>query len=894
MSTLLLATKFYYPPPRPGLVPRPRLRERLDASLYQANSFTRKLTLVSAPAGYGKTTLIAEWLNQWNKGVRIKDEIQPFTSAQDRPSSLILHTSKVAWLSLDEGDNDPARFLAYFIAALRGVDERLGETALSTLQSPQPPPAEIVLTMLINDIASVSIPIILVLDDYHTINIPPIHQQLTFLLDHLPPQIHLIILTREDPLLPVPRLRARGQVLEIRQDDLRFTAEETADFLKRVMGLSLSSDEIVALERCTEGWIAGLQLAALSMQGRSDISGFIQAFTGSSRFILDYLIDEVFERQSPDVKDFLLKTSILEQLSGPLCDAVAEKTASQELLEAMEQSNLFIVPLDQARIWFRYHRLFTELLRHRLRASDSNLEIELHRRASCWFEAEGLAGEAIQHALAAQDWDRMAQLIGEAADSLLKRGELVTLIGWCQQVPEEFTRSRPEFGMSYAWALLLLGRFDEAEDMLVYYDEIGKSSPVLSGQVASAQAYAARSRGDNRRAIEKSELALRLLPVSDVESRSILSLNLGLIYWHEGRLREAVPALNDTYELTIRTGNHYGNLTAQIFLARTLVSQGALRQAEERLRKTLQVGGQNPILVLAHYDLAGIYYEWNDLARAWEHLEQGLEICTRSGNVEFQNGGHMLKASLLMAQGDILDALAEVEITHALSQDYRPVTQARSKSCHAQVALAMGDIATAKQWADQITEDVDANSFYRFIGLTKARLLLAQGENEVARGLLEERLARAAQAGWGYATVAIHALQAQAAEKEDEALKILAEGLKLSQPEGFIRTYVEAGVGLIPLLQESARRGVMPEYVGRILSAYNARAISTLPLVEPLSERELEVLRLMTAGLSNREIAAKLVISTGTVKTHVHNVCGKLGVRNRTEAATRAKELGLV
>ena len=894
MSIPLLATKYYYPPPRPNLVPRPRLLERLDTGLCKAKTFTRKLTLISAPAGYGKTTLVAEWLSQWNEGLEIKDETQPASSVQDKPSSPILHPSGVAWLSLDDSDNDPARFLTYFITALRGVDELLGETALSILHSPQPPASEIILTTLINDIAALATPLILALDDYHVIHTPTIHRQMTYLLDHLPPQIHLVILTREDPLLPVARMRARGQVLEIRQDDLRFTAEETADFLKRVMGLSLSSDEFAALERCTEGWIAGLQLAALSMQGRSDISGFIQAFTGSSRFILDYLVEEVFERQSPDVKDFLLKTSILEQLSGPLCDVVAEKNACQELLEALERANLFIVSLDQSRTWYRYHRLFAESLRHRLRTSHPNSELELHRRASQWFEAKGLTSESIQYALAAQDWERAAKLIGLAADSLLKRGELVTLIGWCQQVPEGLIRSQPEFGMSYAWALLLLGKFDEAEELLADYEEIAHSAPVLLGQVAAAQAYAARARGENSRVIEKSELALELLPNGDIVSRSVLSLNLGLVYWHEGRLREAVPALNDTYELSTQAGNQYGSLTAQIFLARTLASQGALRQAEEGLRQTLQVGGKHPILVLAHYDLAAIYYEWNDLEKAREHIERGLDICTRSGNVEFQNGGHLLKACLFMAQGNMLEALAEAETTHALSQDYGPATQARSKSCHAQIALAMGDVATAKQWVEQISEDVDANWFYRFIGLTKARLLLAQGDRAAARALLDERLARAAQAGWGYATVAIRALLAQAEETEESALKILAEGLKLSQPEGFIRTYVEAGVGLIPLLKESARRGVMPDYVGQILSAYESRAKSTLPLVEPLSVRELEVLRLMSAGLSNREIAEKLVISTGTAKTHVHNVCGKLGVRNRTEAATRAKELELV
>jgi LuxR family maltose regulon positive regulatory protein len=860
----LLVTKLCNPSTRKNLVPRPRLVHVLDEASQQG----KKLALISAPAGYGKTTLVAEWLGD--------------------------SQTRSAWLSLDEADNDPIRFLTYLVAAFEQALSQIPESIQAMFQFTQSLSAEAVMIDIINEIAAFPGAIILALDDYHVIHTPSIHQQLAFLMEHQPANFQLVIITREDPLLPVSRLRARGQIVEIRQEELRFSLEECADFLQRVMGIKLVKEDVAALERRTEGWITGLQLAALSMQGRRDLAGFIRAFTGSSRFILDYLVEEVFTQQPEEVKDFLLKTCLLENLSGPLCDAVTEKANSQEMLEHLEQANLFIVPLDQSRVWFRYHHLFAELLHHRLRTSQENIETELHQRASRWFEAEGLSNQAIHHALAVQDWERSAKLIGLAADGLLKSGELVTLIGWCRQAPEELIRSQPEFGMPYAWALMLSGMFDEAEELLVGYEKIAKSAPVLLGQVATAQAYVARARGDNARVIEKSELALRLLPESDMVSRSVLSLNLGLVYWHEGRLREAVPALNDLYGLAIRTENHYASLTAQIFLARTLASQGALRQAEERLRETLQIGAQHPILVLAHYDLAGIYYEWNELAKAWDHVEQGLDICTRSGNVEFQNGGHLLRAILLMAQGNMLGALSEVETTHVLSQDYGLVKQSRSMSWHAMVALAMDDLVTAEQRVDQITEDVDANWFYRFIGLTKARLLLAKGEKKAARLLLEERLTRATHAGWGYAIVAIRALQAQAAVTEEEALGILAEGLKLSQPEGFIRTYVEAGTGLIPLLKESARRGLMPDYIGQILRAYDTRDKLTMPLVEPLSERELEVLRLITAGLSNREIAQELIISTGTAKTHVHNVCGKLGVRNRTEAAMRAKELELV
>lgn len=864
MIEALLQTKLTIPPLRTNLVYRPRLMARLDRAL-QADC---KLALISAPAGYGKTTLVSAWVRQLEE--------------------------PAAWLSLDESDNDPVRFLTYFIAALQLVHPAIGEDTMSLLQSPQPPPSEIMLTTLINDIAGSASPIILILDDYHAIHTPPIHKQLAFLLDRIPQQMHLIILTREDPLLPVARLRARGQLLEIHQHDLRFTGEETVELLRNVMGLTLEPNDIAALERRTEGWIAGLHLAALSMRGRDDLAGFVRAFTGSSRFVLDYLLEEVFEQQSPEVKTFLIKTSVLERLSGPLCDAVVERTGSQTLLEMLEQGNLFIVPLSQSRVWYRYHRLFAELLQNRLRVTFPDLVPGLHLRASRWFEAESLAAEAIRHALAAKHWERAAKLIDEVADGLLKRGELTTLIGWFEQLPEEMIRSQPELGMSYAWALLLLGKHDEAEIWLAVYEQLVQSRPRLLGQVAAAQAFAARSKGDNERVVEKSEQALALLPQSEVVSRSTLSLNLGLVYWHEGQLREAVPALNDAYELAAQVGNDYGSLTAQIFLARTLASQGALRRAEEALRTTVEAGGKIPILVLAHYDLAGIYLEWNDLPRASAHLEQGLTGSIRSGNAEFENAGHMLKACLLAAQGQMRGAVAEANTSAALSQGLNLATQARSLACQAHVALAMGDVQSAEQAVDHMPQEADVNSFYRFLGVIQSRLLLAQGDGAAARDMLTTALARATEAGWGYAAVALRALQALAAETEEAALEILAQALEISRPEGFIRAYADAGVELIPLLRESARRGTHPDYVGQLLRAFNRKAEPASPLVEPLSDRELEVMRLVAAGLSNREIGEALFISPGTVKTHVHNICGKLGVRNRVEATARAKELAIV
>ena len=889
VDTPLLISKLEFPMKRSNLVARPRLIERLNYNLFDSGFFTRKLTLVSAPAGYGKTTVVAEWL----ANLRSKTN-QPITqSGRDSEEE---YAFGFAWLSLDEKDNDPALFLKYLIAAFKKGQGNFGSTLEPLFASPQPPPPEILLTALISELSALPSPTILFLDDYHFINSLPIHQQLGFIIEHLPRKMHLVILTREDPLLPIPRLRVAGHLQEIRQEDLRFTAREVQDFISKVMGLRLTQDDISKLERRTEGWIAGLQMAALSMQNRDDQSDFVQAFTGSNRYILDYLIEEVIDRVPEGVQEFLLKTSILGQLTASLCAAVSGCENCQEILETLEDTNLFIIPLDQSRLWFRYHRLFAELLRHRLRVTASETEHELHMRASKWYAGEGLIAEAVHHAITGEDWENAAHLIGEAGDELLKRGELVTLINWYQEIPAELIHEHPDFGLTYAWGLLLLGKFEEGEQLLDFFEKVGKEVPELMGQVATAQAYAARANGDNERVIEKSRIAMELLPASEITSRSNLVLNLGLVYWHEGQLREAVQAMNEALELSTQVENHYGALTAHVFLARTLASQGVLREAEERLRKLLTVGESIPILVLAYYDLSNIYYEWNDLRKALDHAEMGLEICERSGNREFQNAGHILKALIFTAQGNLLGALGEAETSHALSQEFGISTQARSYACHAQIALRMGDLTVAEHWVDQMSIDVDAHSFYRFSGLIQPRLFLAKGERQKAADRLNDLLNKATESGWGFAVIAIMALQAIAAETLRGGVEILTKALSLSQPEGFVRTYVDAGPDLIPLLKEAAQQGIMPDYIGQILRAFGdkRKLESVSPLVEPLSERELEVLRLVTAGLSNKEIAEKLYLSPGTIKTHVHNICGKLGVRNRTEAATRAKEINIV
>jgi LuxR family maltose regulon positive regulatory protein len=867
MPDLLLTTKLNIPPLRSETVTRSRLLERLNTGIPQNGGFGRKLTLVSAPAGYGKTTLVLKWLKNTD--------------------------ISVAWLTLDESDNDPRRFITYLIAAFQKVNQSIGQASAAMLQSPQAPPTELLLTALVNEISATAQSILLALDDYHVIHTLPIHEQVTFLLDHQPANLHLVIITREDPLLPISRLRVQAQVLEIRQDDLCFNQSETSEFLKTIMGLNLSPDQVSALERRTEGWVAGLQLAALSLQGREDISGFIQAFTGSSRFILDYLIEEVFERQIPDERDFLLKTSVLERLSGALCDEVAERTDSQSMLEVLEHSNLFITPLDQSRTWYRYHRLFAELLRHRLRTSPI-AEAELHGRASRWYEQHGFPADAIQHALAACDWAWAGNLIQRASSDVLKRGEVLTVIRWFQALPEEVLLSDPKLCFDYCWPLLLAGMFDVARPLLERSEQVAADIPEFLGEVYSAQAYLAREQGDHALMVEKSRRALALLPKRSVDSRAIVAMNLGLAYWHMGQMQAAEEVLAEALEASQATENHYAALTSLIFQGRVLAVRGQLHQAEKFFARAVQLGGDILINALAYMDLATLHYEWNALDVSDGHILKAIGICRRSQNNEFLVGALMIQSRLRIAQGDLERAESALEQAWELVRSGKIPFPTAVRMDAAQTRLMLAKSEPLGDWSHRLTDQVDCHPFYRFLGVTKGLML----SGESARAYLEG-LSKTAQANdWGYGWIAVRALQATLAVSEEEAFDLLAGALQKAENGGFIRTFVEAGEKVVPLLREAVRRGISPDYVNRILDVMVEKADSMgaglTSLVEPLSERELEVLGLVTEGKSNREIAEQLVISTGTAKTHVHNLCGKLGVRNRTEAAMRAKELKLV
>ena len=767
------------------------------------------------------------------------------------------------------------------------------------LQSPQPLPPEVVLTALINEIAVAPAPFILVLDDYHVIESLPVQRQTDFLVQNQPPQMHLVIITREDPPLPLARLRARSQMVEIRQDDLRFSLEECADFLQRIMGLNLSADDIANLERRTEGWIAGLQLAALSMQGCADLPGFIKAFSGSSHFILEYLIEEVFERQSADEQDFLLKTAILDRLCGPLCDALTGRTDGGHILSRFEHANLFVVPIDQTHTWYRYPHLFAELLRQRLRTTAGLHENELHRSASQWLAAEGFLTEAIQHALDGSDWNRAADLIASNSVMMLRTGELVTLLGWLKRLPDQTVFPLPQLCRDYGWALTLTGQLDAATIYLQQAEATAKEDKALLGTILVAQAYNQRSRGDNLGAIDSARRALALLPQTDPLSRGLVALTLGFAYWSIGSFREAEQAFIEVDQAAQLSQNHFARLTALTHLGLIQTIYGKLHRAAELCRQVLQLGGESPPVSHAHIELGALLYEWNDLESADRHLQTGIELGQHTGNPGILCDGYRTLALVQLALEKPEAALLTLQKAEQLASkgQVSPATRMRNAACHVQLALAQKDLPAAQSWAEQVTEPADSSLLFPMLAFTPARLRIARGEKAEAAELLIGLSEMARESGLGSALVEVRTLQALAATTPGEALFYLEDALQKAQPEGFIRTFIDKGESLKVLLEKlKPQSGGLKKYIQTILAAFGEVGKSPIPqpLIEPLSERELEVLRLMAQGLSNAEIAQRLIVTVGTVKTHVHSILEKMGATNRSQAVARARELHLL
>jgi LuxR family maltose regulon positive regulatory protein len=920
MPTSILATKLYIPRPRLNVVHRPRLIERLNESRPSG----RKLTLISAPAGYGKTTLLSEWIPQSERCV--------------------------TWVSLDDGDNDPLRFWSYVIAALQMLDAEIGSNALALMRTPVLPPIEAILTILLNEIAAFPDCFALVLDDYHVIDAKPIDTAVTFLLEHLPRQMHLVITTREDPNLPLARLRARDQLTELRAADLRFTSAEAADFLSQTMGLNLSAEDIAALETRTEGWIAGLQLAALSMRGREDVPGFIRAFAGGNRYIVDYLVEEVLQRQSERVRSFLLQTSILDWLSGPLCDAVTDQEEGTALLEALERDNLFVSPQDDKRHWFRYHQLFADVLRVHLMEEQPDQVPALHRRASEWYEQNGSPADAIRHALAGGDFERAAGLIEQAAPAMRQSRQDATLLGWMKALPDELFRARPVLSVEYVGALMSNGQLEGLDDRLrdaerwldttaggrtrpeaapaemIVMDE--KEFRRLPGSIAMYRAAQALALGNVPDTVPYARQVIDLAAEDDHILRGAAAAILGLASWTIGDLEDAHRSYADGMAHLQRVGSIADAVGGGVVLADIRIAQGRLREARRTYERGLQLAREQGTPTLRgtadmYVGLSELEREHNDLHAATQHLLKSKEQGEHTGFPQNPYRWRVAMARIRQAEGDhegALDLLHEAERLYMsdFSPNVRPVAAWKTR-----VWVAQGRLDEALGWArEQGLSAGDNLSYLReFEHITLVRVLLARYKSDrTDRSIVEaigmlERLLKAAQDGGRLGSVieilVLQALAHHAQGDRPAALVPLERALTLAEPEGYVRLFLDEGSPMAQLLREAAVHKIMPDYTGKLLAGFEAAqqmsagesplpdgrgpsSPAAQPLIEPLSQREIEVLRLFTTDLSGPEIARELTIALSTVRTHTKSIYSKLNVKNRREAVQRATELDLI
>ena len=908
MSKTLLSTKLFIPPTRPNLVRRSRLIDQLNAGLY------RKLTLISAPAGFGKTTLVSEWI-----------------SACECPA---------AWLSLDENDSNPTKFLTYLITALHRkdiIEPPVFDDLISKLQLPQPLPAQTILTSLINEIADCEKKCLLVLDDYQLVISDSVDEALNFLLENLPLQLHLVIATREDPQLPLGRFRAKDQMTELRAADLRFTSQEAAEFLNRVMGLNLSPEDITALEKRTEGWIAGLQLAAISLQGRADTHKLINSFTGSNRLILDYLIEDVLKQQPETIQAFLLQTAILDRLNGSLCDAVMGQENSQKILEQLERANLFIVPLDNERRWYRYHRLFADLLRQRLRQKISKQLPILHLRASHWFEQNGFIENAIEHSLKIDAFERVADLAEFAWREMNLNYQSITWLKWVKSLPEELILVRPMLSTDYGWALIDIGDFEAAnlrlrdaerwfertisgnqeQETSTYKPAVLNEEQLrsLSIWIANGRAYLTQALGDVPATIQYAQQALDLLPKNNYFERGLSAILLGFAYWSSGNLEEAYQAVNEAISNMQILGNISYIISFSSYLTDIMISQGRLREAERTYSKLLEFANKQGTSTVKesavlHLGLSEIYLEQGDMEAAKFHLDKSEELGNLPSFPPWFRHWTIARIKIKESEGDldgVLKILGEAEnmyYRHPIP-DVTPLPALISRA-----QLAQGRLNDVLLWVNEsgLSINDDLSYLREFEHITLARLMIAQyrqdRDDRVIQDLIGfmERLLKAAEEGGRLGSIieilALQALAYQAVENIPRAHSILGRALTLAEPEGYLRVFVREGPPMEALLKKvKVEDGKVKEYMHKLLTAFNG-AESHLPisqpLLDPLSERELEVLALIAQGLTNQEIGRRLYLSLNTVKVHTRNIYSKLGVNNRTQAVAQSRELGIL
>jgi LuxR family transcriptional regulator, maltose regulon positive regulatory protein len=895
VNSPVLKTKLLIPPLQPRLVPRPRLSRQIDSAVQSG----MRLILIAAPAGFGKTTVVSSWVHQNHR--------------------------QSAWISLDESDNEPMLFWAYVIAALQTIRPDFGAAIDAKLDAPIPPAVGDILPELVNELVELSGPLTLVLDDYHVISNQEIHDSLAFLLNHQPPQFHLVIATRADPPLPIPRLRAQRALMELRSEDLRFTRQEARLLLNEIMELDLSTEDIRLLEKRTEGWGVGLLLAAQSMQGRKDKHEFISAFSGSHHYILEYLIEEVLDRQPGPLRDFLLRTSILDQLCGPLCEAVTGTRDGTETLARLYKDNLFIVPLDLDHIWYRYHHLFGDLLiDHLYKEFSKQAILELHCKASRWYEQDESLEKAVQYALTGQDYERAAQLIEREAGKVIARGQVKTLLQWLNALPVSVVNAHPQLLMRLGWSTFLSGKVAQASEIFKKAEQAlailpaGSERDLLQGQLFAMLATLSALTRDLPGAITQAEWALQKLPQEDVNYRARARRALGVSHMFLGELEKAIKHLDEAKSLALEGQNQFlaSEILSQIATVRK--HQGDLNKAFQTYRQILDfydAPEDSPPACLGFIGMAEIALEWDDLLSAEKYLQTGIELAYK-GNIGYPlQPAFLIQGLLRQAKGDRQGALEATAKGENLSQIGGGSLESILGLAGFQVRLnlQLGELDRAEQWArgellpgSWSFEDLPP-VLHEIQQSLLARVYLSRGEMEKVSEIYE-CLFEPARAGGRLARVIelslFNALASESAGRNGQAFESFKECLELAEPAGYVRLFLEVGEPVCALLKQVAVSGNQAGYASRLLVALEGSrpadireptvAFSPQALVEPLTRRELQVLHLICEGCSNQQIAAQLSVSVNTIKKHTSNIYGKLGVRNRAQAVIRAQEIELI
>jgi LuxR family maltose regulon positive regulatory protein len=888
----VVQTKIHAPQRRGSTVARPQLIDRLNSGV------DARLTLISAPAGFGKTTLLSAWLASAPQLARF-----------------------AAWLSLDQSDNDPTTFWTYVITAIHTVAPAAGTSSLALLEAPETP-IQVVLSTLLNELNAVPDNLVLVLDDYHVMDDRQVREAMSFLIDRMPPNVHVVIASRADPQLPLARLRARGELVEIRAADLRFRPKEAAEYFKDVMAVDLGADELAILEERTEGWIAALQLAALSMQGRANIAEFVNSFAGDDRYVVDYLVDEVLQRQPERVREFLLRTSVLNRLSGALCDAVTGQDGGKAMLEALERANLFLVALDDRRQWYRYHHLFGDVLRAHLASEQPELVVELHRRASSWYEQNAERPEAIRHALSAGDFGHAADLVELEWPVLARAKQDVTLRGLLTALPDELLRYRPVLSNAYAGILLSSGELEGVDQHLRDAEQWLTDSPpsdrrqagmvvvneeqlrALPGSVALHRAGYALACGDLVETTRHARRVLDLAPEDDRLTRGGATALMGLAAWASGDLETAYRSYAEGMADVQRGGHLAGTVGRAITLADIRVAQGRLRDAMQLYEQGLQLaseqgGGAVRGTADMYIGMSELQRERNELDAAAQSLLRSEELAQQSGFAQNRYRWRVAMARLREARGDLdgaLDLLGEAQPLFMIdfSPNLRPIAAVRAR-----LKVRQGRTDDALGWVREhgLGVDDDLSYVHEYEHITLARVLLACGSTIQAEGLLDRLLEAAERGDRAGSVIEILLLQALACKTRGEmraALVPLERALELAEPERHVRVFVDEGDDMEVLLQAAAKRGIASGYAQKLLRHFATGAVESgarQNLVEPLSEREREVLRLLATDLDGPEIASQLMVSLNTLRTHTKSIYSKLGVNNRRAAVRRAEEL---